>query len=136
VVSLFVVTVNNMLTFTPQEEKSYTLLLRLHYKEALKKYAVNVLSAAYQNRNVQHKEKDDQDKVINAVRRYRAACLIFQNAVAHVRSFYDGDTDTDILMRAVENLKEEVDTVKLDQEIVNENLSRVCSFIEKLDNKV
>ena len=59
VVSFFVVTVNNMLTFTPQEEKSYTLLLRLHYKEELKRYAVNVLSAAYQNRNVQLREKDN-----------------------------------------------------------------------------
>lgn len=36
VVSFFVVTVNNMLSFSPNEEKSYTLLLRLYYKEELK----------------------------------------------------------------------------------------------------
>ncbi len=36
VVSFFVVTVNNMLNFSPSEEKSYTLLLRLYYKEELK----------------------------------------------------------------------------------------------------
>ena len=59
VVSFFVVTVNNMLTFTPQEEKSYTLLLRLHYKEELKKYAVNVLSSAYQNRNVKMRDSEN-----------------------------------------------------------------------------
>jgi potassium intermediate/small conductance calcium-activated channel subfamily N protein 2 len=52
-VSFFVVTVNNMLTFTPSEEKSYTLLLRLHFKEELKRYAVNVLSSAYKHRNIQ-----------------------------------------------------------------------------------
>jgi len=135
VVSFFVVTVNNMLTFTPQEEKSYTLLLRLHFKDQLKKYAVNVLSAAYQNRNAQLKNKDDQDKVIQAVRRYRAASLSFQQAVARVRSFYDGDTDSDILMRIIENLKEEVDQVKLDQEVVNESLLKVCTFIDKLDER-
>lgn len=135
VVSFFVVTVNNMLTFTPQEEKSYTLLLRLHFKDQLKKYAVNVLSAAYQNRNAQLNNKDDQGTVIQYVRRYRAASLSFQQAVARVRSFYDGDTDSDILMRIIENLKEEVDQVKLDQEVVNESLLKVCTFIDKLDER-
>ena len=47
IVSYFVVTVTNMLTFAPPEEKSYTLLLRLHFKEELKAYAVNVLTSAY-----------------------------------------------------------------------------------------
>jgi hypothetical protein len=37
--------------------------------------------------------------------------LSFQQAVNRVRSFYDGDTDTDILMRLVENLKEEVSVI-------------------------
>jgi hypothetical protein len=101
----------------------------------LKKYAVNVLSAAYQNRNAQIKNKDDQGKVIQAVRRYRAASLNFQQAVARVRSFYDGDTDSDILMRIIENLKEEVDQVKLDQEVVNESLLKVCAFIDRLDER-
>jgi potassium intermediate/small conductance calcium-activated channel subfamily N protein 2 len=49
-VSFFVVTVNNMLTFTPSEEKSFNLLLRLHFKEELKEYAVSVLSSAYKHR--------------------------------------------------------------------------------------
>lgn len=44
VVSYFVVTVTTMLTFAAPEEKSYMLLLRLHYKEELKSYAVNVLT--------------------------------------------------------------------------------------------
>ena len=36
IVSFFVVTLNNMLTFSPNEEKSYNLLLRLYYKQELK----------------------------------------------------------------------------------------------------
>jgi Ion channel len=47
VISFFVVTVNNMLTFEGSEEKSYTTLLRLHYKEKLKLYAANVLNSAF-----------------------------------------------------------------------------------------
>ena len=60
-VSFFVVTVNNMLTFTPSEEKSYTLLLRLHFKEELKLYAVNVLSSTFIHRNIQRKHTADSE---------------------------------------------------------------------------
>ena len=56
IVSYFVVTVTNMLTFAPPEEKSYTLLLRLHYKEELKRYAVNVLSSAFKHKLVRIQE--------------------------------------------------------------------------------
>jgi len=55
IVSYFVVTVTNMLSFAPPEERSYTLLLRLHYKEELKEYAVNVLSSAFKHRNAKRK---------------------------------------------------------------------------------
>jgi hypothetical protein len=47
IVSFFVVTLNNMLTFNANEEKSFNLLLRLYYKEALKKEATFVLSSAF-----------------------------------------------------------------------------------------
>lgn len=47
IVSFFVVTLNNMLTFSPNEEKSYNLLLRLHYKMELKFKATQVLSSAF-----------------------------------------------------------------------------------------
>jgi potassium intermediate/small conductance calcium-activated channel subfamily N protein 2 len=77
-VSFFVVTVNNMLTFTPSEEKSYTLLLRLHFKEELKRYAVNVLSSAYKHRNIQMREPDNSSKNLSALRRFRGNMLSFQ----------------------------------------------------------
>jgi Ion channel len=78
VVSFFVVTVNNMLTFTASEDKSYTLLQRLHFKEELKRYAVNVLSSAYKHRNVQMQEKDNPDKNLAALRKFRGNMLNFQ----------------------------------------------------------
>ena len=134
-VSFFVVTVSNMLTFTAQEEKSYTLLLRLHFKEELKVYAVNVLANAYKHRNARIKSQEGSEESIDALRRFRAKMLSFQQAVNRVRSFYDGDTDTDILMRLVENLKEEVSVVQDDQDLIIENLAKVAKFIEKLSDK-
>lgn len=72
---------------------------------------------------------------IDALRKFRAKMLAFQQAVGRVRSFYDGDTDTDILMRLVENLKDEVTTVQDDQDLLLENLTKVAKFIEKLDER-
>ena len=47
IVSFFVVTLNNMITFNANEEKAYNLLLRLYYKDELKKKAIAVLGSAF-----------------------------------------------------------------------------------------
>jgi Ion channel len=78
VVSYFVVTVTNMLTFAPPEEKSYVLLQRLHYKEELKMYAVNVLSTAFKHKLSEMKYKDSENNnVVSASRKFRASTLQF-----------------------------------------------------------
>jgi potassium intermediate/small conductance calcium-activated channel subfamily N protein 2 len=81
VVSYFVVTVTSMLTFAAPEEKSYMLLLRLHYKEELKQYAVNVLTQAFKQRAVRLKEPDNEDSNLQALRDFRGSTLSFQRAV-------------------------------------------------------
>jgi Ion channel len=81
VVSYFVVTVTNMLTFAPPEEKSYTLLLRLHYKEELKRYAVNVLTSAFRHRDARLKKPDNEYANLKALRKFRGNMLQFQQAV-------------------------------------------------------
>lgn len=75
IVSYFVVTVTNMLSFLTSEERSYTLLLRLHYKEELKRYAVNVLSSAFRHKYVSIKEPESEHKILRAHRRMRANTL-------------------------------------------------------------
>lgn len=59
-VSFFVVTVNNMLNFSSSEEKTYTVLLRLHFKDQLKQHAVNLLSSAFKQRLVRMKHPNDE----------------------------------------------------------------------------
>lgn len=101
-----------MLTFTPSEEKSFVLLLRLHFKEELKRYAVNVLSSAFKHRNAKRKNPDSKDGNLPALRRFRGNMLSFQQAVMRVRNFYEGDSEIDILMRLIDNLREDVDCIK------------------------
>jgi hypothetical protein len=102
IVSYFVVTVTNMLSFAPPEEKSYTLLQRLHYKEELKRYAVNVLTAAFKQRSIRIKHEDNADKNLSALRKFRGNMLHFQQAVGQVKAYYEGDSEIDILMRFID----------------------------------
>lgn len=132
-VSFFVVTVNNMLTMTPSEEKSFNLLLRLHFKEELKSYAVNVLSSAYKHKNVFSKNPENDSKTLSALRKFRGNMLSFQRAVLRVRNFYEGDTEIDILMRQIDNLRDEMEEIKSDQVLVRESLEQVCKFIHRID---
>lgn len=59
IVSFFVVTVTNMLEFTPMEEKSYNLIIKLLLKQELKKEAVDVLSTSFMHRNVKIYEPEN-----------------------------------------------------------------------------
>lgn len=55
-VSFFVVTINRALTFTPSEDKSFNLLMRLKFKEELKVHAVNVLNSSYRYSSLKKKK--------------------------------------------------------------------------------
>lgn len=108
VVSIFVVTVTNMLAFDPTEEKTYSLLQRLAYKEELKRQATYVLAAAYKGRSILKKNSKDSSAYIRSIRDFRANILSFQKTARTVRSFYEGDTDIEIsnLKAGLENIRE------------------------------
>ena len=59
IVSFFVVSINNLLTFSGNEEKSYYLLERLYTKVNLKKKATEVLGAAFKLRIARMKYSGD-----------------------------------------------------------------------------
>ena len=71
VVSIFVVTVTNMLAFDPTEEKTYSLLQRLSYKENLKKQATYVLAAAYKGRSILKKSSKTSRAYVGSIRNFR-----------------------------------------------------------------
>ena len=51
IISFMVVSVTNLLNFSPFEERSYSILMRLYYKNMLKKRAIRVLQSAFVHRN-------------------------------------------------------------------------------------
>ncbi|TNV70625.1 hypothetical protein FGO68_gene10361 [Halteria grandinella] len=136
-VSFFVVTVNNMLTFTPSEEKSFNLLQRLHFKEELKEYAVNVLSSSFRHRNLRLRYEDEnQSMVIKALRRFRGKLLSFRQAVLRVRMFYEGESEMDILQRQIDDLHDNVKDMSAEQSDIKLGLSSAIAMIEAINSKI
>ena len=121
-VSLFVVTLTNLLLFENGEEKSFILLQRLKSKDALKKQAVNVMTAAYRQKVTKREYQDDMKKNVKAVRNFRGYLLKFQAISRAIRGNYETETDADRIKRDLEDLREDVDFIK-------ENLVQICKSI-------
>lgn len=122
--SFFVVTVNNMLTFTPSEEKSFNILQRLRFKEELKEYAANVLSASYRHRKLKKESKKDS-VIMRAFKHMRNNMLSFSQAVERVRRYYDGETELEIFQKQIDVLFDEVKGVSEDQGKTKEGIDKV-----------
>jgi hypothetical protein len=112
VTSFFVVTVTNMLAFSPSEDKAYNLLLRLYYKTQLKREAVDVLSSAFLHRNSKINNPENLDQILSLFRSFRSSMLRFQNTAKVVRGLNDGDKDVDIMQSILEGLIEHVDALR------------------------
>jgi hypothetical protein len=122
VVSIFVVTVTNMLAFDPTQEKTYSLLQRLSYKEELKKQATRVLAAAYKGRSILKKNSKNSRAYVGSIRDFRKNILSFQKTARTVRSFYEGDTEIEILGKSVEGLYDELSQIKDSMQEIQESL--------------
>lgn len=122
VVSIFVVTVTNMLAFDPTEEKTYSLLQRLSHKEELKKQATRVLASAYKGRSILKKSSKTSRAYVGSIRDFRQNILSFQRTARTVRSFYEGDTEIEILGKSVEGLYDEISKIKEGMDAIQESL--------------
>ncbi len=50
-----------------------------------------------------------------------------------MRSYYDGETELDILLRVVDTLREELVEVKSNQKLLNENIAKVIGFVKRIE---
>lgn len=137
IISYFVMTITNMLTFKLNEDKSYVVLQRLHYKEELKLYAIDVLTQAFKNRAAILKVKHDNatSKNISDYRSFRRHLWKFKRSVKHVRRFFDAETEKDLVLRQINNIWDEIKMIRDREAAFNENLNKVINFVEKTDLK-
>jgi archaellum component FlaC len=62
--------------------------------------------------------------------------LSFQQAVIRVRNYYEGDSEIDIIMRLVDLLREDIEEMKADLDVVRDSLTTVVNFIERIDQRM
>lgn len=58
----------------------------------------------------------------------------FKLVANHLKSYYDGDTEMEILMKHLDILKDEVQVIKFKQNNVDRNLASVVNFIGNLNH--
>lgn len=87
-VSLFVVTLTNLLLFKGGEEKSFYLLKRLQDKDNLKQQAVNVLTSAYRKRMINKNFPNHKRKQHRAMKNMRKYMIKFETIARNVRGNY------------------------------------------------
>ena len=78
IVSLFVVALFDKLDFSEGEEKSFTMIIKMHLKHELKIKAVNVLSAGYRYRNTKMNHPKDTFRILKSYRELRTHMINFR----------------------------------------------------------
>ena len=121
-ISFFVVSVNNMLTFEELQEKSYNTLQRLHISESLKVQAANVLTSAYR-----HKAAGGG---LSSLADFRGKVLKFNHTKREIGNFYEGENEVDVLKKVIDNLREDVLTLRNDQTDMNGHILKITNYVQ------
>ena len=108
VVSLFVVTITNMILLELGEDKTYRLLDRLRSKDRLKVLATRVLASAYRARNQRAREPENKELHLRLQRRFRKNLLSFHETARVVRGYNEEDNEVDLLSKAVDSMYDEM----------------------------
>lgn len=122
-VSLFVVTLTNLLDFSHAEHKSFFLLNRLLDKDHLKKEAVNVLATAYLLKITRREHPEAKARGAKAMHNYRKYVLRFEKVARKIRSDYVTDTESDVVKREMEDLRAELELVQESMDKLNEKMN-------------
>ncbi len=59
--------------------------------------------------------------------------LQFQQGVFRVKNYFDGDTDHDIVIRLIDNLRDEINKLKEDQAQTVGQIDKVIQFVKRIE---
>lgn len=107
-VSLFVTTLINFLTFDTSEERAYELSENLMEKEQLLALANNVIVAGFKKRKAKRKNPNSKSTNYHKLKKYRGEMLGFQQHLKKLRGSQQ-DSEPDKLRRELNYLKQEIE---------------------------
>jgi hypothetical protein len=115
-ISLFVVSMTNWLSFSCSEENSFTLLKRLEYREDIRQRAISALGSAMSSRTTRVHQPNDKEKIMEKTQKMQRKLREFSQSVQNIRDFVDPDTDSEVQRRLMRSLADQIDQVKNRQE--------------------
>lgn len=109
-VSLFVITLENLLRFDQSESRSYELISRLEDKESLKLEAVNVITSAYRHKKAKAANDNSVDgkerkNVLSKLKVFRKYLMNFQQIAKSIRGNYGMESPEDRVRREIDDLR-------------------------------
>lgn len=118
--SFLTVTLSAYFTFTPAENKSYTLLKRLEYKDKLQKESVLAVGALYHhNKHAKKLNSKTNDKnveledlnpdLLNSAREFRKHMIQIKDITKEMYAFNTGHSEMQFLINRVDRLNDRVD---------------------------
>ena len=142
-VSLFVVTISDILEFDNSERNSYILIKRLVYKNQLKKAAARLISSMYKFRLInQHlskrmsgnkflDSKSDQRKIEKAHFSFRINMLAFKTKNLEKRQFEESN-ELVFLFKNVDNVGEKLEEIEIKQKMIKRKQVKIFAAIKLL----
>lgn len=152
ILSLFVVTITNSLEFSSNEDKAFSLLMKLLYKKKLKIEAVELIQKAYSYKMVKKNEPKNIKGILSKFKNFRQQTLNFQNIIQLLRGQDEKELNSEIentiqfteaLIGQLEKMKEVQDQIEdaiievLEQ--IRDRELRKCKDIEEtlqLENRL
>lgn len=86
IISIFVVTVTDLLEFSLSENKSFEFLMKMLNKTQLKKGAVELIQSANIQKKLLKQEPRNDKKILSSFRHFRSKHLAFKATATVVRS--------------------------------------------------
>lgn len=111
-VSLFVISLSNLLVFDDSEDRSYELICRLEDKEQLKLEAVNVLTTAFKHRQAKIQNPNKKAFILSKLKNFRKYLMNFQKIAKSIRGNYGHDTPYDRIRREMDDLRNSITELK------------------------
>lgn len=88
---MFVLTIRNVLEITSEENRTLNLLLRLNYRDEIKKEAANVITSFAKYTNFKYKNKEKINKRRQSIHKEQTSMIKlkrFMNKFSNTQKFY------------------------------------------------
>eukprot|EP00347_Sterkiella_histriomuscorum_P023501 403334408 len=108
ITAIMVVTLNNLLDFTKQQQRSFEILCKLQYKDELRQRAVDVILSASRQKKERQKEDIDPSNLSSAYGNFKKNIFSLRQVSKKVRGMYDEYSQLELVTKQAEQMNQEM----------------------------